>query len=280
MLNKKNKINKIKISPLFPVVIIISYISGNLPFFTVSFFSMCLHELVHLFFMCKKRIIAEKITVEPFGISIKTSGNNSIPPYVFLSAPLFNLILAEIFFILAKKYFSDFYNYVFIANLFLGLFNLLPVLPFDGGRATEAFFSKKYGYEKTYPFMHGVSIFFGILLIVTGTLLLKITTFNFSVCLIGVFIIYNAISENENFKIKKEKSIIQKSEYDKKMKKTRILSVPHDYPAHMILAEFTDDFYYIINVINSGIVTKTLTETQVIENVVNSRHNIQICEVI
>ena len=277
---KKIKEHKIKISPLFPVVIIISYISGNFPFFTVSFFSMCLHELVHLFFMCKKRIIAERITVEPFGISIKTNGNNSIPPYVFLSAPFFNLILAEIFFILARKHFSDFYNFIFISNLFLGLFNLLPILPFDGGRAAEAYFSKKYGYEKTYPFMRGVSIFFGILLIILGILLLKITTFNFSVCLIGVFIIYNAISESENFKIKREKSLVRKSEYEKKMKKTRILSVPHDYPAHMLLGEFTDDFYYIINVINSGIVTKTLTETQIIENVVNSRHNIQICEVI
>ncbi len=274
------KKHKIKISPFFPVVIIVSYISGNLPLFTVSFLSMCLHELVHLFFLCKKRIIAEKITVEPFGISIKTSGYKTIPVHVFLSAPLFNLILAEVFFILAKKYYSDFFNCIFISNLFLGLFNLLPILPFDGGRAAEAYFMKKYSSEKTLRFMNAISIFFGILLIIAGAFFLKITRFNFSISLIGAFIVYNAICESENFKMRKEKSLVKKSEYDKKMKNTKILSVPHDYPAHKLLSEFRDDAYYIINVINSGILIKTLTETQIIESVVNSRHNIQISEVI
>ncbi len=273
------KMHKIKISPFFPIVVIVSYISGNLPLFAISFLSMCLHELVHLFFLCKKRIIAEKITIEPFGISIKTNGYKNIPPHVFLCAPLFNLILAEVFFILAKKYYYDFFNYIFVANLFLGLFNLLPILPFDGGRAAEAYFAKKYDYEKSSPFMRTLSIIFGILLIIAGAFFLKITRFNFSICLIGAFIVYNAICENENFKMRKEKSLIKKSEYDKKMKNTKILSVPHNYPAHKLLGEFTDEYYYIVNVINSGILIKTLTETQIIESVVNSRHNIQISEV-
>ncbi len=273
----KNK--RIKISPLFPIVVFISYLAGKLPFFLTSFLSLCLHELVHLYFLCKKRIVAEEIKIEPFGISIKTNNPKSIPPHVFLSAPVFNIILAEIFYLLAKKYYSDFANYIFISNLFLGLFNLLPTLPFDGGRALEIYLTKAYGFKKSSIFLRTISICSGIILIFLGIILLKITSFNFSICLIGGFILYNAICENENFKITKEKNLINKTQYDKKIKKTKLLSVPHDYPAHKLISEFSDDFYYIVNVINSGLLIKTLTETQIIDSIVNAEHNIQICEV-
>ncbi len=268
---------KIHMNPLFLIVIFIVYKTGSLGFFTVSFLSLCLHELIHLFFLCKKQIIIEKISIEPFGISIKTNNRKNISPVVFLSAPVFNLILAVIFNYLAKKYYSDASNAIFLSNLFLGLFNLIPSLPFDGGRALEAYFIKK-NVEGT-RFLKNISIFFGIVLISAGILFLKATSFNFSVVLIGAFILFNAICESETFKMRKEKNILKKSEYENKMKNIRHLSVPYDYPAHKLIGELRGDDYYIINVIKSGILIKTLTETQVIESVVNSRHNIQICDI-
>ena len=113
---------KINLNPLILLVLFIVYITGNLFFFIISFLCLCLHELVHLFFLCKNRIIIDNISIEPFGISIKTNNPKIILPSVFLSAPLFNLIIAFMLYIITRQYYSDILNYFFIKCLiFLGI---------------------------------------------------------------------------------------------------------------------------------------------------------------
>ena len=79
--------------------------------------------------------------------------------------------------------------------------------------------------------------------------------------------------------MRKEKNLIRKSDYDKKMKNIKNISVPHDYPAHKLISEFKGDDYYIVNIIKNGVITRTVTETQIIDSIINSRQNIQICDV-
>lgn len=268
---------KIHINPLIIPVILAVYMWGNIFFFLMSFLCLCMHELIHLFFLCKNHILVESISIEPFGISIKTNNPKIILPSVFLSAPFFNILLAVFLHIISKKIYLDILYSFFISNLFIGLFNLLPILPFDGGRAIEAYFMKKN--KETTGFLNTLSIISGIIILFFGIILLKATEYNFSICLIGIFIIFNAICENENFKMRKEKNLIRKADYDKKMKNIKNLCVPYDYPAHKLISKFKGDDYYIVNIIKNGVITRTVTETQIIDSIINSRQNIQICDV-
>lgn len=265
------------INPLFFIVLAISYISGNVYGFAVTFLSVAMHELVHLLLLSKKHCIIEKISVEPFGISINAKNPDKIAPVVFIGAPIFNIAVSFLFLYLSHISEKDAFFFVFETNLALGLFNLLPVIPFDGGRFVTAILLKKG--KNPQKFMTLLSVSAGITIILLGLMLLKITNYNFSVCLIGAFVVYNAICENESKSVKKSKKILQKSTPLTKKTATKIVSVPYYYPAHKLIGEFLSDEYYVVNIIRDGKIAGTVTENQIIEKVVNSDRNLKICEI-
>lgn len=265
------------INPLFFIVLAISYVSGNVFGFAVTFLSVAMHELVHLMLLSKKNIVIEKISVEPFGISISAKNPDKIAPVVFIGAPIFNLAVSLLFFYLSRIFYRASFFFVFETNLTLGLFNLLPVIPFDGGRFVVAVLSKKGKNPK--KFMTFLSMSAGIVISFLGIILLKITNYNFSVFLIGAFIIYNAICEGESKNAEKSKKILRKSAPPTEKTATKIVSVPYYYPAHKLIGEFLSDEYYVVNIIKDGKIAGTVTENQIIEKVVNSDKNLKICEI-
>lgn len=265
------------INPLFFIVVAIAYTSGNIFGFSIIFMSLVMHELIHLFFLSKKHAIIKKICIEPFGISILTENPREISPVVFISAPVFNIIISFVFYFFAQRFYKEAFFFISEANLSLGIFNLLPFIPFDGGRFIEAICEKKG--TNCHKFMIFTSVSAGIILTILGIMFLKITQYNFSICLIGIFLVFNAFCENENFKLKKSKTIIRKSTPIIKKTPTKIISVPYNYPAHKLISEFLTDEFYIVNIIKNGRIINTVTENQIIEKVVNSDSNLPICEI-
>lgn len=106
------------------------------------FFSVLIHELAHAYIADRKGWKVYGIRVDLFTGSASVDTNipekDSIP--VVAAGPLSNLILALISFPLfvvfgptspiAGKFLLDLY----IVNLFMFLFNILPIYPMDGGR--------------------------------------------------------------------------------------------------------------------------------------------------
>lgn len=265
------------INPLFFIVVSIAYLSGNIYSFTVTFLSLVIHELIHLLLLSKKHVVIEKISVEPFGICIKSKNPENIAPIVFIGAPIFNLIIGFMFLYFSRIFYKEAFFFIYEVNLSLGLFNLLPILPFDGGRfILVSFLKKDKNIKKVMTFS---SITLGIVITILGAMFLKITNYNFSVCLIGIFIIFNAVCENETNNFKKSKKIIQKSNTITQKTSTKIVSVPYDYPAHKLISEFLSNEYYIVNIIKNGKIFNTVTENQIINCVVNSDKNLKIYEI-
>jgi len=181
---------KIKISPLFWVTVFICSVFGNSIYFFITYISLTVHELVHLFFLYKEKREVELITVEAFGISIKTNECGDLSPLVFLSAPLFNILISFILYFIYKKTQNSLFLQFSATNFALGFFNLLPVLPLDGGRAVLSFTKHKF----FFVFLSGV---FGLIILFWGILFIKSLNFNFSLIMIGIFIIANSFSERE-----------------------------------------------------------------------------------
>lgn len=74
------------------------------------------------------------IFAAPGGVLIKgriTLRKNGI---ISLAGPLINIVLGFLFFTLFLIFKSEFFHFSFIINSFIGLFNLIPVIPFDGGK--------------------------------------------------------------------------------------------------------------------------------------------------
>ncbi|HII15466.1 MAG TPA: site-2 protease family protein [Nanoarchaeota archaeon] len=108
------------------------------------FASVLLHELSHSIVAIKNRIKVESITLFFFGgvAQVHEDGFNAAKELkVAIAGPLASFALALIFFLVSKvsmAYVSSVLAYVAGINLVLGIFNLIPGFPLDGGRVFRA----------------------------------------------------------------------------------------------------------------------------------------------
>ncbi|MCM8531475.1 MAG: hypothetical protein NE330_09970 [Lentisphaeraceae bacterium] len=113
----------------------------------VIFFSLIIHELGHAFALRKFGIESE-IRIHCFGGTCISSISRKLKHWqdmlVSIAGPMCDFVLAAVFFIvlLFKTNFTPTQIYVFefivIINVFWGIFNLIPLLPMDGGQALRS----------------------------------------------------------------------------------------------------------------------------------------------
>jgi Zn-dependent protease len=127
--------------------------------------------------------------------------------------------------------------YSSILNLILGIFNLVPAFPMDGGRILRSLlFSRNKNYDKSTRIAVRIGVImsyvffgFGILTIITGSFVSGIW-----IILIGWFLQNGAQSYLYQYDIMKILSKIRLEE----LMKTNIISVPEDIPVNVILRNY------------------------------------------
>jgi Zn-dependent protease len=146
------------------------------------FASVAFHELAHSYVAQKYRLTIESITLFIFGGVAQLKGEPPHPRaefWIAIAGPLSSFILSAFFFILtmttgggAKALFA----YLAQINLILGVFNLIPGFPMDGGRVLRsAIWGKKkdyfYATQKASSVGRGIALFLillGLFSIFTG----------------------------------------------------------------------------------------------------------------
>lgn len=114
--------------------------------------SVLLHEIAHTIMGKALGIKVEEIELLPFGGQAKLEDFTGLEPereiYVALAGPLISISLAlSLYFLgLAGEY--DIVSYLIKINFLLGVFNLLPALPLDGGRILRSLLSPLKGFRQ------------------------------------------------------------------------------------------------------------------------------------
>lgn len=113
----------------------------------VIFFSLIVHELGHAFTLRKFGIESE-ILIHCFGGTCFSSASRRLKNWqdmaVSIMGPMGNFLLAFVFYSLLLLQFKfspsqvKIFEFIFIINVFWGIFNLLPLLPMDGGQALKS----------------------------------------------------------------------------------------------------------------------------------------------
>ncbi|MEX2547853.1 MAG: site-2 protease family protein [Chloroflexota bacterium] len=116
------------------------------------FASVLIHELAHSFVARARGLDAKSITLFIFGGVSNLSGEAKEPStefWVAIVGPLTSFVLAGITFGLAAVVSEPraelVLSYLFLINLTLGIFNLVPGFPLDGGRVLRAILWKATG---------------------------------------------------------------------------------------------------------------------------------------
>jgi len=164
--------------------------------------SIFIHDMAQAFVAAFFNIEIDRLILLPVGglPSISLKPKRKIHELLMLAAgPAANLMIASFLMIFLRPYLAYWNepenigvayagNFLFqfqFINLSLGLLNLLPVFPMDGGRILDAFLEKRYSSEKAVRIVNIISIIAAFNFLMAGVITLRYPLF-----MIGLFIIF------------------------------------------------------------------------------------------
>ncbi len=166
---------------------------------TLVFATVVIHELCHSYIAKRYGVKIDRIVLLPIG---GLSEMEEIPKdpaqelRIALAGPVSNLVIALVSYIvliifgsLLSIVLSGALYYFVIINLLLGLFNLLPAFPMDGGRILRAFLAERMSFIKATKLAASIGKQFAIIMAVVGVF------FNFLWILIAIFVYVGADAE-------------------------------------------------------------------------------------
>ena len=167
-------IPNIKISYSFPLFTILILVTGRYKLYFIFFLLCFIHELGHIimsyFFGCN----CKYIKILPFGINATIIGKEKLKSYqeclIYLAGPFMYFINILVIDFLFSIDFISYIGYVRAneSNLLILIFNLLPILPLDGGNIIRCILSKFFRLKVA----NRVSLFISfimLLLLIIGT---------------------------------------------------------------------------------------------------------------
>ncbi|MCB2292526.1 M50 family metallopeptidase [Clostridium algoriphilum] len=191
----------IRISKLFIPYIILLIILGFKGELVVAFSFVFIHELMHYLTARILGFSGFDIEILPIGAVLKVKDLDEASAkedlIISLAGPLFNLVLAAIFFALFTIYNIPYLHLIYKTNLALGVFNLIPAFPLDGGRILRDILSVKTIYRKANEISIRVSMVLGSVFMFIYFVSVAAQKSNFNLGLISIFILISSIKEKE-----------------------------------------------------------------------------------
>ncbi|AOW20679.1 site-2 protease family protein [Urechidicola croceus] len=184
----------------------------NIAFVIAVFLCVVLHELGHALTAKRYGIQTKKITLLPIGGIASLDKIPESPKHEFLvtiAGPLVNLIIALLlYFVIPVEYITNqnfteimhsmddftlrnFLFFLFIANIGLVVFNLIPAFPMDGGRIFRSILAMNMNRVKATSIASSVGQFIAVVFLLIGLIYNPILIF------IALFIFLGAYGENK-----------------------------------------------------------------------------------
>lgn len=184
----------------------------NIALVLAAFACVLLHEIGHAIMAKKFGIETKKITLLPIGgmASLERIPESSKQELlVAIAGPLVNVVIAlllyfiipikelmhlnftETFDMLSSFTWQNFLFYLFIVNIALVVFNLIPAFPMDGGRILRAVLAIKLNRVKATQIASGIGQFMAVLFLLIGLL------YNPFLVFIALVIFLGAYGENQ-----------------------------------------------------------------------------------
>lgn len=198
------------------IFLILFYFTRQIEIYVLIMIFAVIHELTHLLVGIALKFKPDKLYLNSLGLSVSFRINtdeynkkiNKANYFevkkiiVAIAGPLMNFIMAIIFCnfnllpILREK--------IIYANLLIGIFNLIPIYPLDGGRILKGILHIILGKWKAKKYINDISI----ILVIILTAIASIGIYYFkNLAFLGIILYLWLIVLKENLKYKKELNI-------------------------------------------------------------------------
>jgi stage IV sporulation protein FB len=167
---------------------------------------------------------------------------------------------------------ADFYQQWMQLNCWIGIFNLLPGLPLDGGRILRAARSRQVGYERATLEAYRVAFALAILLMGTGVLALFIGHPHLGMMLLGLFLLVTAVRGRRDVRSETMRFLDAKRRQSTSLLKIHSLAVSSSTKIREIVVQFSPDRYHIVYVLaEDGLVVAVIEEVELLDAVFEGR---------
>lgn len=272
----------IEIDPVIYIVVVVMILSGHLTEYLSVLVSVFLHELGHIATTLAFGGNIYTIRIMPVGLNAviqDSSCSRTERIIIYLSGPCINLAIILICIIIQSlgMNFNEIAAYLTGLNIGLLIFNLLPVLPLDGGRILKEMLSAKIGIFLASRYIYVFSCCLSALFIATGIFQFTFLKRNFSLILIGIYVFFALILEVREAAMMNVKNIVFRRSrlINKGIYPARDLVVLENVHMGEILKAMDHDRFHIIHVLDEELkFVNILTEQQVIDAMI--KYNAEI----
>lgn len=188
--------NKIKLHPLFLIVGLYAILSGKGEYFVICVGTSVIHEFGHIAMAKYCNVLTNSICIMPYGAVVNANLgkiNKLDDIKIALAGPLLNLVFAILVTALWWLFPIVFHytNLLVMVNVAIGIINLLPCYPLDGGRILISILSYKFSYKVASLISRVLGIIFGVVLICIFVISC-FSDLNLTFLFMGIFIIIGA----------------------------------------------------------------------------------------
>lgn len=273
-----------KLHPLFVLLMLVSVAAGRWLEMVTLFSIVLLHELGHLAAALRFGWRIREIKLLPFGGVLEVEEAGTVPAreeaLVALAGPLQNVFLAACAALAGWAGWTDAgWAAEFIeANAFIALFNLLPILPLDGGKLLQAWLSTRIPYHRTLLWSTRISLVCSAATVLAALYpLLGGGLVQLNVLLIGSFLCASNWSYRRNVPFVFLRFLVHRARRSERRVEAGTLAQPiviaESRPPSAAIKLLMKERYHLIYLVRQGQIREVLPETQIIDGFLHSLTN-------
>lgn len=282
---------QIRVSYLFFIILVFSMFFNCFDQLLIFVVVILIHELAHCYVSTYYDIGISEIKFFIFGGVARFQEHieeNSKQEIIIASAgPITNFVLIFITLLIMDKFHIEkgyMIQLFLIANMVVGLFNLIPVLPLDGGRIARGILGNYLGIKRATYMVVRLGYCICILLFVIGIYASLVYNIEYIfISFLSAYIFFSNKKEKEKIDFMSVKKIVlsKKALFDEGIMDVKHIIAMEFVDIKNIFDEFTLEQYCIITVTDAtGKVIGSLSESEIIDAIIEYDDNITLRELI
>ncbi len=211
----------IKIDLKIFLFLFLFFLTSQIEIYILLMIFACIHEIAHLITGILLKFKPKELKITPIGLQIRfyikcNDYNQKIGKgnylgikkmIIALMGPITNFVIALILIMLKSKGIitinPNLYQNCIYANILIGLFNLIPIYPLDGGRILNEILHLIFGLKKSYYYTHIISKITIIMLTMTASIAILYLQ-NIAILIIIIYLWILAIKESNIYHTKEK----------------------------------------------------------------------------
>lgn len=249
-----------RLHPLFLMLMLFSVLTGYFAEMLTLFGVVTIHELGHVAAARTYGWRIRRVQLLPFGGVAEMDESANVPAKeemaVALCGPLQNAwmaVFAAFMLEYGPGHAADYWTYFLQANLMIGLFNLLPVLPLDGGKLLLGALSYLFPYHRVMSVVLYASLLLSLAMVIAALARYAAGGIHLNLLAIGLFLFFSNWYGVKHLHYQFLRFLVNREESCRRMKESgrlpQMLVVPYDQEPVQVLRRLKRERHHLLYIV-------------------------------